>query len=100
MLNSHCGIHSCPIGVPHNHVSDIDADATRVMLAIRPDMVESGLWNTDAHAQYAVAMDKDNGEIVWHRSADWRIFGAMYGWTRVAKISPDMPCDGPDHSSC
>lgn len=100
MINTHCGNEACPIGAPHQHVSPVDADAMRVLLTIQPEMVEAGMWNTDAHAQYAIAMNNERGEIVWHRSRDWRLYGSMYGWTRVARIFPEMPCDGPAHDFC
>lgn len=65
----------------------------KVMITIAPAMVQAGLWNSDCEAQYAIAMDDDNGNIVWHRSADWRTYGMHNGFTRVARIFPYMPHD-------
>lgn len=67
-------------------------EENRVMLTIDPAMVMPGFWLGDCCAQYAIAMDTDNGDIVWHRSADWRTYGMHNGWSRVARISPEMPC--------
>lgn len=95
-MPAYCNEPVCPVGVPHEHVTD----ESRVLITIDPAMVESGLWNSDRHAQYAIAMDSDRGDIVWHRSADWRTYGMHNGWNRVARIYPEMPCDGPDHDRC
>lgn len=76
------------------------SDDMNVLIIIAPAMVKPGMWDTDNHAQYAIAMDAENGEIVWHRSDAWRLYGKCNGWTRVARIFPEMPCDGPDHDFC
>ena len=65
----------------------------RVMITINPEMVKPGMWNSDCEAQYAIAMDSDNGTIVWYRSADWRTYGLHNGFTRVARIFPYMVPD-------
>lgn len=64
----------------------MDKDRMNVKIIISAVMVQPGMWDTDAHAQYAIAMDAPDGSIVWHRSRDWRLYGMQYGWSRVAKI--------------
>lgn len=56
------------------------------MITISPDAVLPGMWNTDAGAQYAIAMDGERGELVWYRSNDWREYARRYGFGRVAYV--------------
>lgn len=93
MTETYCDRSGCPVGVPHAHPTDEEM----VKLTIHPDMVEDGLWNSDCCARYAIAMDDDRGRIVWHRSADWRTYAMHNGFTRIARISPEMPCDKANH---
>lgn len=88
-MSEYCDVTSCLVGVPHTHPTDED----KVMITINPAMVTAGMWNSDCCAQYAVAMDSDNGNIVWYRSADWRTYAMHNGFTRVARIAPHMECD-------
>lgn len=66
----------------------MDRDALKVTATIDANVVGDGFWNGDENSQYAIGMDSEAnpGTIVWHRSNDWRLFGRMYGWKRVAKI--------------
>lgn len=98
MIETPCTNERCPVAVPHTHV--VETADEKVKIIVAPEMVQPGMWNSDNHAQYAIAMDSDNGDIVWHRSADWALYGRMYGFSRVARIFPEMPCDGPEHEFC
>lgn len=61
-------------------------DDDKVKIDIDPVLVAGGFWQGDETSQYAIAMDGDNGRLVWHRSKDWRTFARHYGWGRVARI--------------
>lgn len=62
-------------------------------LTIPAGDVHDGYWDIDAEATHAILLD--DGQ--WYRSWDASVFGAMYGWDRVAVIEEDVtPTANPD----
>lgn len=59
----------------------------RITRTVRIDDVSGTVgWRGDEKSDYAVLMTNSDGSTVWLLSADWSMYGMMYGYDRVARV--------------